>query len=178
MKYSLRFLLLATGGLAILLALVLLLTQEYRRRLALESALLTKGASYVHFNEQGDVTIVFSNRLASNSLKGLGILRNVELQGFDVNGETLAALSQSDGVESLMFQSCSVGDPRALERLARIPGLKHVHFWNTSISDSALTEISHISGLKAVSFRATKVTRGGADTLSQSVRDLKVHHQP
>ena len=176
-RFSIRALLVLTASVAVLLAIGLWLTKDYRERRALERRWRLQGAVYASVDENHLSSVVFTQPLSSGDLKDLTSIHKVEFKGFSVDAATLQKLSAVERIDSLMFQSCSPPDSATLAELQNLP-LKALHFWSTPITDQAVDELSALTRVESMTFVNTQLTPHGISRLKAANPDLRVHSRP
>jgi hypothetical protein len=174
MQFTLRRLFVIVTSIAILLAVVLLLTITWRRQLAIRDDLRSQGASWVGFTaaELDLVPNVLYTKPIVENIQHHERLRVVELKGYDVTPQCIERLSKLSHIDNLYFISCGLCD----DDLVHLPQLEvtNLLFWNANISDLAVDTISQIHGLKRVSFKATAITPQGVKKLQSSLPGLEI----
>ena len=172
MKYSIRSLLFWNGIIGAVLALMLLLSQDYRRRQQLQVEWINAGAVYASVTKQG-TSLVFASPITVDQLDrvsslspSVGDLR-LECQGFCVDRDTLSALAKLQNVKSLMFQSCTLDNSGDLRALSPISESLQLSFWSTPLADGDLVHVSKLSKLRSLLLVKTKVSPSGAQQLKE-----------
>ncbi len=172
MRFSLRSLFAFVTLISIAIVVALLLTKDYRQRMALQAELLSTGASYALVGESREIqSLVFTKPANTTDFKKYGQLGTLEFQRIAIDHDFLNTFAGLKQISTVMFQSCTIPDARDLAQLSKIGGIRSLLFWNTPIDDAAIDAIIEVPGLEIVSFRNTKVTRAGLQ-INFGSRDL------
>ena len=179
MRFSLRALFAFITATSITIIIALLLTKDYRQRIALQAELLSTGASYAHVGENRAIqSLVFIQPVSAADFKKYRAIGTLDLKYFTVDANCLKAFAGLEQINRLMFNNCTIPDERDLSQLSKIGDIRSLLFWNTPVDDAAIDAIIEVPGLEIVSFRNTKVTQAGLDKLRLARPELRVDDSP
>ncbi|MFO0911979.1 MAG: hypothetical protein U0795_03400 [Pirellulales bacterium] len=178
MKFSLRSLFAIVTGVALVLAVGVVLTLTWRRQIAIRDDLKKHGAAWVGFaSSEGQLipNVLYQNLVEDDFLqyKRVGA---VELKCFDVTPQCIDRLSKLEHIDSLRIISCDLCD----EDLVHLPKMNvtNLLFWNADITDSIVDTLAQTRGLKRITLVSTKITRQGIDRLQAALPAVKIVSRP
>lgn len=154
------------------------LTKDYRERIALRAELFSTGATFVSVSPSRSIRVLYAAPITMETIGKYKQFESIELQGFDVDADSLDALAELEMVDVLLFQSCTFHDSPDVTPLSQMGRVRSLLFWNTPIDDEAIPAIAEVPGLKVVSLSATKVTPAGIDQLRSARPEIRIDYRP
>jgi hypothetical protein len=178
MQFSLRKLMATVSGIAIVLAVVMMLTITWRRQLTIQHGLKTNGASWVGF-PSADARLlpsVLYERPIAENFQHQERMGTVELKCYDVTPQCLNRLGTLEHIENLYFINCDLCD----DDLVALPAihLDTVLFWNANITDASIDTIAKAHDLKKVTFKTTNVSPQGIQRLQTALPGVEIVFAP
>lgn len=164
-RFSIRFLLLACAVVAVTLAIVLQLTKEYRRRLAIRADLMELGATHAVVLPGNRIRVLFTTPLTAADLAKHREIQGLEFKQTRIGADSLRHLNGLDRVDLLILDLCTLDSPDALAPLAQVGRVRSLLIWNTPVTDAAIDDIAAIPGLERLDLHRTAVTPAGLDRL-------------
>lgn len=176
MRISIKQIMLATAGIALILVVLLALSQEWRKKLELTNALKQYGAAWVEsysFNGEFSISTGFYGS-PLGTIAPDSAIRSVEFKLFDVTPASFQQLRKLDSLDTLALISCDlVADD--LSSLDKIPPVSTLVIWNASgLTDEAVESIARLRGLRQVSIKNTSLSKKGAAQLRALLPDAQV----
>ncbi len=111
MRFSLRSLFAFVTLISIAIVVALLLTKDYRQRMALQAELLDTGASYALVGENRAIqSLVFTKPANTTDFKKYGQLGTLEFQCTAIDHDFLNTFAGLKQISTVMFQGCTVPD--------------------------------------------------------------------
>lgn len=173
-SFSISRLFLAITVCALLLAVVLYLTQEYRRQLAARLDLQEMGAGWVGFNSEKKISLVFKQNLTSDAIKKYSEeITSIECKLFSVQDEHLENLSTLKSLSTLLFVSADL-EKLDLAALQNFSHLDYLVFWKTELSDSQKQALAALKNTSQISFISVNITASELDDLRASLPETRI----
>jgi hypothetical protein len=176
MRFTLRKLFAAIAVIAAAVALLLALTAEYRRRLAIRSDLQKMGAHSVSFSEGNSIGAWFQVPVASPAIaKYRGELTVLEFKGAHITDESLEHASGLEEVNVMLFNLSDLRDDqvRLFKRFRKVRGLWLSH---TKLTDACIDALIEVPGLEWVKVDHSRITASGIERLRKARPQLVVHN--
>ncbi len=174
MQFSLRNLMATVTGIAIVLAVVMMLTITWRRQLIIQQGLKTSGASWVGFPSTDAQLLpsVMYERPITDDFQHQVRMGTVELKCYDVTPQCLNRLGTLEHIDNLYFINCDLCD-------ADIVALPTIHlntvlFWNVNITDASIETIAQAHDLKKITFKTTNVSPQGIQRLQTALPGVEI----
>lgn len=177
MRFSLRRLLGAVTVIAIALALLMYLTTEYRRRLAIRSDLQRMDAHSVIFSDSNSFSASFHVPVASPDIaKYRGQLQGLDFKGAHITDESLKNISGLETVDIIIFLRSDVRDDqlRLLKQFCKVRVLWLSH---TNLTDACVDAVLEVPGLEIIMVKNSKITESGMDRLRKARPSLTVQNR-
>ena len=174
MQFTLRKLMATVTGIAIVLAVVMMLTITWRRQLVIQQVLKTNGASWVGFPSVDAELLpsVLYEHPITDDFQHQERMGTVELKCYDVTPQCLNRLGTLEHIDNLIFINCDLCD----DDIVALPAihLDTVLFWNANITDASIETIARIHGLKRVTFKTTNVSPQGIQRLQTALPGVEI----
>lgn len=159
---------------ALVLAVILYCTQEYRRRLAVRIELKEMGASWVGFNSENNTSILFNQNLRSDRLKKYaGKIASAENKMFSVSDQHLKNLASLKSLSSLLFVSTDLEDTD-LGLLQEFEEIGYLVFWKSALTDSQIEGLAELKNVAQISFISVDVAPAKLEALRAALPETKV----
>jgi hypothetical protein len=178
MQFRLRTLIGFIAASGALLALVMWLTTEWRRRVGIGNELKAQGAAWVGFAgpESNPIPSVLFHQPIPEGFHPEERLRSVELKAYDVKPECLSRLSRAGHMDRLFIISCDLSD-EDVQALQEIEA-DHLLIWNAKITDASIPSIARVRGLGRVTLVNTSITQRGVQELLSRLPHAKISSRP
>jgi hypothetical protein len=176
MRFTLRKLFAAIAAIAVAVALLLALTAEYRRQLAIRSDLQKIGAHDVSFSADNTIRAWFQVPVASPAIaRYRGELTVLEFKGAHITDESLEHASGLEEVNVMLFNLSDLRDDqvRLFKRFRKVRGLWLSH---TKLTDACIDALVEVPGLEWVKLDHSQITASGIERLRMARPQLVVHN--
>ena len=159
-RFSLRSLFGAVTAVAIVLALVMYLTIDYRKQLAIRSDLRALGAYSVRFGAGNSIQASFHDPVASPSIARYADIAVLDFKAAHVTDESLKNLSGLKNVGVIVFSLSDVQDDQ-LRHLKPLGKVRHLWLSHTRLTDACVDALIDAPGLESVDVTNTLITPSG-----------------
>jgi hypothetical protein len=176
MRFSLRTLLGAVTAAAIALAVLVYLTVDYRKQLAIRSDLTTMGAYSVRFGPGNAIHASFHDPVASPAIAKYHEVAVLDFKEAHVTEESLKNLSGLASVDVIVFSLSDVRDEHLLE-LKTLGKVRNLVLSHTGLTDGCVDALIDVSGLESVDVTNSLITESGIDRLHEARPSLVVRHR-
>jgi len=160
MRFSLRSLFAAVTAAAIALALLLYLTINYRKQLAIRSDLRAMGAYSVRFGAGNSIQASFHDPVASPKIVKYAEIAVWDFKAAHVTDESLQNLSGLENVGVIVFSLSDVQDDH-LRHLKALGKVRHLWLSHTTLTDACVDALLEIPGLESVDVTNSLITPSG-----------------
>ena len=177
MRFSLRRLFEVVAVIAIALALLMSLTTDYRKRLAIRSDLQRMGAYYVHISDSNSFSASFHVPVSSPDIaKYRGQLKGLDFRKAHVTDESLKNISGLENVGIVIFSWSDVRDDQ-LRLLKNFRKVRVLWLSHTQLTDACVDAILEVPGLEIVRVNGSRITERGIERLKKARESLTVQTQ-
>jgi hypothetical protein len=160
MRFSIRSLLAAVAAVAIALALVMYLTKNYRKQLAIRSDLQAIGAYSIRFGTDNAIQASFHDPVVSSGIAKYPEIAVLDFKEAHVTEESLKNLSGLKSVGVMVFSLSDIQDDH-LRHLTTIGKVRHLLLSHTALTDDCVDAIIDVPGLESVDLTNSLITPNG-----------------
>ena len=140
MRFSLRSLFGAVTVAGVTLLVLMYLTADYRRQLAIRSELKAMGAYSVHFSAGNSFQASFHDPVASSEIAKYRDVAVLDFKEAHVTDESLKNLSGLESVGVIIFSMSNVTDDHLLH-LTTLGKIRHLCLSHTGLTDACVAVI-------------------------------------
>jgi hypothetical protein len=160
MRFSLRRLFAAVTAVAIALAILMYVTINYRKQLAIRSDLQTMGAYSVEFGADNAISASFHDPVNSPTIAKYTEIAVLDFKEAHVTDESLKNLSGLASVGTIVFSLSDVQD-RQLSHLKSFGKVRHLWLSHTGLTDASVDAILEVPGLESVNVANSFISPSG-----------------
>ncbi len=160
MRFSLRRMFGAVTAASIALALLLYVTVEYRRQMAIRADLISLGAYSVRFGSGNSIQASFHDPVVSPSIAKFREFAVLDFKEARVTDESLQNLSGLESVDVIVFSLSDVRDDQ-LSHLKSLGKVRHLWLSHTGLTDACVDALIDIPGLESVDVTGSLITENG-----------------
>ncbi len=176
MRFSLRSLFGAVVVASITMAILMYLTKDYRKQLAIRSSLGEMGAYSVQFGPGNSFQASFHDPVGSAEISKYSEIACLDFKEAHVTDESLANLSGLKSVGLITFSLSDVRDEH-LRHLNKLGKLRHLWLSHTGLTDACVEHLIDVPGLESVRVTKSLITQSGIRRLREARPSLVVHEK-
>ena len=166
MRFSLRSLFVAVALASIAMAILMYLTIDYRKQLAIRSSLQKMGAYSVKFGPGNSFQASFHDPVGSSDISKYAEIGCLDFKEAHVTDESLANLSGMESVGLITFSLSDVCDDH-LRHLKKLGKVRHLWLSHTGLTDDCVEHLIDIPGLESVNITKSLITQSGIKRLRE-----------
>jgi len=167
MRFSLRSLFGAVVVASIAMAILMYLTIDYRKQLAIHSSLQEMGAYSVQFGARNSFQASFHDPVRTSDISNFSEIGCLDFKEAHVTDESLANLSELESVSLIIFSLSDVRDDH-LRHLKEIGKVRHLWLSHTGLTDACVEHLIDVPGLESVKVAKSQITLSGIKRLREA----------